>query len=102
MKVIRIWGHCGRPIVITTSSKWSEYLKVFFTRGDSVANLNQVMLYVSNNEHTGRIKVVTVYENESGIPERLKDDLDFHADKRIKALRCRLPKFPAECSAGVV
>jgi amino acid transporter len=50
---------------------------VFFTRGDSVANLNQVMLYVSNNEHTGRIKVVTVYENESDIPERLKDDLEF-------------------------
>jgi len=50
---------------------------VFFTRGDSVANLNQVMLYVSNNEHTGRIKVVTVYEKESDIPERLKDDLEF-------------------------
>ncbi len=50
---------------------------VFFTRGDSVANLNQVMLYVSNNEHTGRIKVVTVFEKESDIPPRLKDDLEF-------------------------
>jgi len=50
---------------------------VFFTRGDSVANLNQVMLYVSNNEHTGRIKVVTVFEQESDIPPRLKDDLEF-------------------------
>ena len=51
---------------------------VFFTRGDSVASLNQVMLYVSNNEHTGRIKVVTVYEEkESDIPPRLKDDLEF-------------------------
>ena len=27
---------------------------VFFTRGDNIANLNQVMLYVLNNEHTSR------------------------------------------------
>jgi amino acid transporter len=50
---------------------------VFFTRGDSVANLNQAMLYVGHNEHTNRIKVVTVYEQESDIPPRLKEDLEF-------------------------
>ena len=50
---------------------------VFFTRGDSVANLNQAMLYVAHNEHTNRIKVVTVYEQESDIPARLEKDLDF-------------------------
>jgi amino acid transporter len=50
---------------------------VFFTRGDNVANLNRAVLYVRRNEHTNRIKVVTVVQDESEVPERLKDDLDF-------------------------
>jgi len=50
---------------------------VFFTRGDSVANLNQAMLYVGRNEHTNLIKVVIVYNDKSEIPERLEHDLQF-------------------------
>ena len=50
---------------------------VFFTRGDNVANLNRVMLYVQQNEHTNRIKVVNVVRNESEVPPNLKRDLDF-------------------------
>jgi amino acid transporter len=33
---------------------------VFFTRGDNIANLNRVMLYVQRNEHTNKIKMVHV------------------------------------------
>ncbi len=50
---------------------------VFFTRGDSIANLNQAMLYVRRNEHTNRIKVVTVYRDKKEIPKRLAQDLEF-------------------------
>ena len=50
---------------------------VFFTRGDSIGNLNEAMLYVRNNEHTNRIKVVTVVQNEKEVPARLKKDLQF-------------------------
>ena len=50
---------------------------VFFTRGDSIGNLNEAMLYVRNNEHTNRIKVVTVVKNEKEVPARLKKDLEF-------------------------
>ncbi len=50
---------------------------VFFTRGDSVATLNRAMLYVKNNEHTNRIKVVTVINDKNKLPDRLKDDLEF-------------------------
>ena len=50
---------------------------VFFTRGDNVANLNSAMLYVSSNEDTNRIKVVTVVKDESEVPERMKQDLQF-------------------------
>ena len=50
---------------------------VFFTRGDHIAHLNNVMLYVRRNEHTNRIKVVTVVEKEEDASPNLKVDLDF-------------------------
>jgi amino acid transporter len=50
---------------------------VFFTRGDSVGNLNEAMLYVRNNEHTNRIKVVTVVHDEKEVPARLEKDLEY-------------------------
>ena len=50
---------------------------VFFTRGDNISNLNQVMQYVRDNEHTNRIKVVTVEDGEHPVPKRLAQDLKF-------------------------
>jgi len=50
---------------------------VFFTRGDNVANLNEAVLYVRRNEHTSRIKIVTIVRDESEVPNRLKSDLEF-------------------------
>ncbi len=50
---------------------------VFFTRGDQLHHLNEAMLYVRENEHTNRIKVVTVVKDDSEIPSRLKKDLKF-------------------------
>jgi hypothetical protein len=49
---------------------------VFFTRGDNLANLNQAMLYVRQNEHTSRIKVVTVVSRKEDIASNLQHDLD--------------------------
>lgn len=50
---------------------------VFFTRGDNIANLNDALLYVRRNEHTKRIKVVTVVRDDSEVPPNLKTDLEF-------------------------
>jgi len=50
---------------------------VFFTRGDNLANLNQAMLYVQENEDSNRIKVVTVVTDEKQIAPNLQRDLDF-------------------------
>ena len=50
---------------------------VFFTRGDHIAHLNDAMLYVRRNEHTNRIKVVTVVEKEGDIPPQLEENLKF-------------------------
>ena len=50
---------------------------VFFTRGDSIDHLNEAMLYVRENEHTNRIKVVAIVQEEKDVPSRLKKDLQF-------------------------
>jgi amino acid transporter len=51
---------------------------VFFTRGDNLANLNKVLLYIQRNEHTKKIKIVTVNpERDSDLIERLEKDIEF-------------------------
>lgn len=53
---------------------------VFFTRGDNIANLNNALLYVRQNEHTNRIKIVTVVKDKSEVPSRMKEDIEFLDD----------------------
>ena len=50
---------------------------VFFSRGDNLPNLNHVMLYIKNNEHTNRVKVVTVVENRKDLPPKLEGHIRF-------------------------
>ena len=48
---------------------------VFFTRGDSPANLRRAIEYVLHNEQTKNLKVVHVYQNEEEIPTKLAQQL---------------------------
>lgn len=48
---------------------------VFFTRGDNVAILNRVMIYVEENESTKRLKIVHIANPESN-NEHLKIDIE--------------------------
>jgi amino acid transporter len=50
---------------------------VFFTRGDNIANLNNALLYVRQNEHTNRLKIVTVTNDHVQAPEELAQELKF-------------------------
>ncbi len=50
---------------------------VFFTKGHNIATLNQVMLYIKNNEHTKRLKIVLLLTKEQFLPENLKQEIDF-------------------------
>ncbi|MCA9285157.1 MAG: amino acid permease [Phycisphaerales bacterium] len=50
---------------------------VFFTRGDNVANLNRVMLYIGRNEHTNRVKIVTVVADPKEVPPKLEEEIEF-------------------------
>ena len=50
---------------------------VFFTKGDNIATLNKVMLYIKKNEHTRKIKIVHVVKEGSTVPENLPMEVDF-------------------------
>ncbi|MCA8942492.1 MAG: APC family permease [Planctomycetes bacterium] len=48
---------------------------VFFTHGDDIDDLNEVMLYLRKNEHTNRLKLVTVVANEEDVPSKVKNEI---------------------------
>ncbi len=50
---------------------------VFFTNEDDLPSLNKAMLYVESNEHTNRIRFVTVVPKGQQPPKGLKEDLTF-------------------------
>lgn len=46
--------------ISNTINKINKQEFVFFTKGDSLSNLNKVMLYILENENTKKIKFVTI------------------------------------------
>ena len=55
-------------VIIQRINTINEVRFVFFTRGDSRKSLNDVMLYVRDNEQTKRLRVAFVYETKMEIP----------------------------------
>ncbi len=73
-----------RRFAITTDKKIQQLIDdineqefVFFTKGDNIASLNKVMLYVSKNEHTKKIKIAIVLKKGQQQPEHLKLEIGF-------------------------
>ena len=50
---------------------------VFFTKGDDLSTLNKVMLYIQNNEHTKRLKIVFVKNEENQVPNKFVEEIEF-------------------------
>ncbi len=50
---------------------------VFFTKGKSIANLNKAMLYIRDNEHTKKVKIVKVLEPGEEVPDKLLEYIRF-------------------------
>ena len=48
---------------------------VFFTKGDNVAGINEVLQYILANEDTRRLKIVNVLKKGENIPIGLKNDI---------------------------
>ncbi len=50
---------------------------VFFTKGDNIATLNKVMLYIIKNEHTRRLKIVLVLPKGGTPPPNITQEIEF-------------------------
>lgn len=48
---------------------------VYFTKGDDIATLNKVMLYISNNEHTKKIKIVVLENDKVKVDKIMKQEI---------------------------
>ncbi|WP_417428106.1 APC family permease [Halpernia sp.] len=49
---------------------------VFFSKGDDIATLNKVMIYISQNEITNKVKIVTILKNHMQPSEKFLSDFD--------------------------
>ena len=47
---------------------------VFFSKGDDIATINKVMIYISQNEVTNKVKIVTILKNHKQPPEQFLSD----------------------------
>jgi amino acid transporter len=75
--VLRFVARTNKNILLTIEKIQAQEF-VFFTRGDNIANLNKVLLYIQGNEHTKKIKIVTVSpERDKALIGRLKKDIEF-------------------------
>lgn len=63
--------------ITQTIDKINDQEFVFFTKGDNIATLNKVMLYIIRNEHTKKIKIVLALEKGQTIPENLPSEITF-------------------------
>jgi len=72
--VLQFFGRISKGIEKKIDQINSQQV-VFFTRGDMVDNLRRAVEYVRDNEQTKRIKVVTVAEDISTIPDKIEHDL---------------------------
>jgi hypothetical protein len=57
-------------------NKLHEQEFVFFSKGDDIATLNKVMIYVQENEITKKIKIVTVLKEHQHPPEKFLKDFE--------------------------
>ncbi len=56
--------------------KTSDQHFVFFTKGDDIAVLNRVMMYVLENELTNSLRIVTVLKEGQVVPQEFLTDLN--------------------------
>jgi amino acid transporter len=63
--------------ILSIINKINDQEFVFFTKGDNIATLNKVMLYVTKNEHTKKIKIVLALDKGESVPKNLEREIDF-------------------------
>lgn len=63
--------------ITKTINKINSQEFVFFTKGDDIATLNKVMLYITKNEHTKKLKIVIICNKDVIVPDKLEEEIQF-------------------------
>ncbi len=66
---------------------------VYFTKGDNIATLNKVIIYVKDNEITQKLKIVTVLQKETQMSETFMRDFEA-LDRAYPDLRIEYIQIP--------
>ncbi len=74
--VLKIIKKVNKYVISTINGIISQEF-VFFTKGDHLSNLNKVMMYIKDNEHTKKIKIVTVLNKDEKPNTNLATDIEF-------------------------
>ena len=74
--ILKIVKYVNDNIISTINSIIKQEF-VFFTKDDDLSHLNKVMLYIRNNEHTKKIKIVTILKPGKKVSAKLKTDIEF-------------------------
>jgi hypothetical protein len=64
-------------------------------KGDGIATLNRVMLYILQNEHTKKIKIVIVTNDEVQKPNDFEKEIEF-LDKEYPEIKVELVEIKNE------
>ena len=68
---------------------------VYFTKGDDVATLNKVMLYIKKNEHTKKLKIVAALKKGDKTSPQLISDIEV-LDREYPAIKIEFIELEAE------
>ncbi len=74
---------------------------VFFTKGDNIATLNKVMLYITNNEHTKKLKIVLIKNDQLKVSDNLEEEVKF-LDKEYPSINIEFVVIPGEFTPEII
>lgn len=74
---------------------------VYFSKADSIAKLNKVMLYVQENETTSKLKIVTILGGDDKVAKSFLDDLEV-LDRAYPEIDIEFISMPGEFTPALV
>ncbi len=69
-------AHLSKVHVTRLMNRISRQQFVYFSKANSIAELNKVMMYVLENETTNQLKIVTVLQDGDEVPKSFLKDLE--------------------------
>ncbi|MDA0973878.1 MAG: APC family permease [Bacteroidetes bacterium] len=109
--LLRIISYVFKPIqnfvykldkrIIKQINRINDQEFVFFTKNDDVATLNKVMLYITQNEQTRKLKVVSVLDDTAELTEGFLRDLDV-LDREYPEIKIEFVNVPGQFGPAII